>query len=94
MNALRARMIEDLQLHGLSKSTQALYVQAVRHLAEYYRKPPDQIREEELRQYFLLILVQGQLSENELFYSYFGWLYRIKRSCVAQAVLVIRLTQF
>lgn len=55
MNALRARMIEDLQLHGLSTSTQALYVQAVRHLAEYYRKPPDQITEEELRQYFLYL---------------------------------------
>jgi integrase/recombinase XerD len=53
MNALRARMTEDLQLHGLSKSTQGLYVQAVRHLAEHYRKPPDQITEEELRQYFL-----------------------------------------
>jgi site-specific recombinase XerD len=48
-------MIEDLQLHGLSTSTQALYVQAVRHLAEYYRKPPDQITEEELRQYFLYL---------------------------------------
>ena len=54
MNALRARMIEDLQLHGLSTRTQALYVQAVRHLAEYYRKPPDQITEEELRQYFFV----------------------------------------
>jgi hypothetical protein len=40
MNALRARMVEDLQLHGLSKSTQELYVRAVRQLAEYYRKPP------------------------------------------------------
>jgi site-specific recombinase XerD len=48
-------MIEDLQLHGLSTSTQALYVQAVRHLAEYYRKSPDQITEEELRQYFLYL---------------------------------------
>ena len=38
MNALRARMIEDLQLHGLSKSTQLLYVRAVRHLAEYYQR--------------------------------------------------------
>ena len=55
MNALRARMVEDLQLHGLSKSTQALYVRAVRQLAEYYRKSPDQITEEELRQYFLYL---------------------------------------
>lgn len=53
MTALRERMLEDLRLHGLSESTQALYVQAVRKLAEYYHKAPDQISEEELRQYFL-----------------------------------------
>jgi site-specific recombinase XerD len=55
MTALRERMLEDLQLHGLSESTQALYVQAVRKLAEYYHKSPDQISEEELRQYFLYL---------------------------------------
>jgi len=30
-------------------------MQAVRQLAEYYNKPPDQINEEELRQYFLYL---------------------------------------
>jgi integrase/recombinase XerD len=55
MTILRERMIEDLQLHGLAKNTQARYVEAVRHLAEYHRKPPDQITEEELRQYFLYL---------------------------------------
>ena len=53
MTALRERMIEDLQLHGLSNNTQLSYVRSVRFLAEYYRKPPDQITEEELREYFL-----------------------------------------
>lgn len=66
MNALRARMIEDLQLHGLSKSTQLLYVRAVRHLAEYYRKPPDQITEEELRQYFLHLSKDKHVSPSTL----------------------------
>jgi len=46
MTALRERMIEDLQLHGLSNNTQVSYVRSVRFLAEYYRKPPDQITEE------------------------------------------------
>jgi integrase/recombinase XerD len=59
-------MIEDLQLHGLSKSTQKLYVHAVRHLAEYYRKPPDQITEEELRQYFLHLTKVKQVSPSTL----------------------------
>jgi site-specific recombinase XerD len=66
MNALRARMMEDLQLHGLSKNTQALYVQAVRKLAEYYRKSPDQITEEELRQYFLYLTKVKQISPSTL----------------------------
>ena len=51
--ALRQRMLEDLQLRGLSARTQECYTRAVRQLAEHYRKSPDQISEEELREYFL-----------------------------------------
>lgn len=56
MTELRKRMIESLQLRGLSEGTQQMYVQAVRHLAEHYHKSPDLITEEELRQYFLYLL--------------------------------------
>jgi integrase/recombinase XerD len=66
MTILRERMIEDLQLHGLSKNTQARYVEAVRHLAEYYRKPPNQITEEELRQYFLYLAKVKQVAPSTL----------------------------
>ena len=55
MTALRQKMIEDMQLHGFAERTQKSYMQAVRQLAEYYNKPPDQISEEELRQYFLYL---------------------------------------
>ena len=53
MSELRKRMIECLQLRGLSASTQEAYLRAVRQLSEHYHKSPDQITEEELRQYFL-----------------------------------------
>jgi len=53
MTELRKRMIEGLQLRGLSERTQQAYVRAVRQLAEHYHKSPDLITEEELRQYFL-----------------------------------------
>jgi integrase/recombinase XerD len=53
MTLLRQRMIEDLQLRGLSERTQEMYVRAVRQLAEHYHKSPDRITEDELRQYFL-----------------------------------------
>jgi integrase/recombinase XerD len=55
MTVLRQKMIEDMQLRGLAVRTQESYMQAVRQLAGHYRKPPDQISEEELRQYFLFL---------------------------------------
>jgi site-specific recombinase XerD len=55
MTELRKRMIECLQLRGLSARTQESYVRAVRQLAEHYHKSPDLITEEELRQYFLYL---------------------------------------
>jgi len=38
MTQLRQRMIECLQLRGLSESTQESYVQSVSQLAEHYRR--------------------------------------------------------
>ena len=55
MTTLRQRMIEDMQLHSFSERTQDSYLRAVRQLAAYFNKPPDQINEEELRQYFLYL---------------------------------------
>ena len=53
MTYLQQRMLEDLQLRGLAESTQEGYLRAVCQLATYYNQSPDQISEEELRQYFL-----------------------------------------
>lgn len=55
MTALRQRMIQDLQLRGMSERTQEMYVRAVRQLAEHFKKSPDKITEEELRDYFLYL---------------------------------------
>ena len=55
MTGLQKRMIESLQLRGISERTQKAYVRAVRQLAQHYHKSPDIISEEELRQYFLYI---------------------------------------
>lgn len=66
MTALRERMLEDLQLHGLSESTQRLYLLAVQQLAEYYHRTPDQISEEDLRQYFLYLTNVKKVSPSTL----------------------------
>ena len=64
MTELRKRMIECLQLRGLSERTQEMYVRAVRQLAEHYHKSPDLLTEEELRQYFLSIKNVKQYSRS------------------------------
>ena len=53
MTPLRQRLIEDLQLRGLSERTQEMYVRAVRHRAEHDHQSPERITEEERRDSFL-----------------------------------------
>ena len=53
MTALRRRMIEDMELAGLSAGTQKRYLTAMRHLAAAYGRSPDAIGEEEVRRHVL-----------------------------------------
>jgi integrase/recombinase XerD len=66
MRPLRQRMIEDMQLRGLSGRTQEAYVAAVRQLAEHYGKSPDQIGDEELQQYFLYLTNEKKASRSTI----------------------------
>ena len=49
------RMLEDLQLRGMSSPTQDNYLRAVRKISEHFDKSPDELTEEELRDYFLYL---------------------------------------
>jgi integrase/recombinase XerD len=51
--ALRQRMLQDLQLAGLSERTQEAYLRAVRQLADHFHIPPDRLTEPQVRDYFL-----------------------------------------
>lgn len=53
MTDWRKRMTEDMQLKGMSERTIEMYIRSIAQLSTHYQKPPDQITEEELRQYFL-----------------------------------------
>ena len=58
MTPLRRRMFEDMQLHGVARGTQDVYVHAVATLAAHYHQPPDQLTEEQVRQFFLHLINQ------------------------------------
>jgi integrase/recombinase XerD len=64
MTPLRRKMIEDMQLRGYAPKTQEAYVGAVKQLAEHYHKSPDQITDEELREYFLYLKNDRRVSHS------------------------------
>jgi site-specific recombinase XerD len=72
MTTFRRRMLEDLQLRGLAPRTQQCYVEAVKQLTQYYRRAPDQISEDELRQYFLFLINEKQVAESTLRVHLYG----------------------
>ena len=72
MTRLRQRMVEDMQLRGLSPMTQKAYLRTVRQLAEHYGKSPQRITDEELRQYFLHLTNVKQLSPSTVHVSLYG----------------------
>jgi len=53
MTPLRKRMIEDMRVAGLAAGTQTNYLHAVRALAAYYMRSPDELTEEQVRNYLL-----------------------------------------
>jgi len=59
-------MIEDMKLNGLSEGTQRVYVDAIRELAKYYRRSPELLGEEELRQYFVYLEKERSLAGNTI----------------------------
>lgn len=53
MSTLRARMIDDLTVRGLAPSTREAYVAAVARLAQFHRRSPDEITDQEVQAYLV-----------------------------------------
>jgi hypothetical protein len=53
MNKLRQRMIDDMNLAGLSSRTQGEYIRAVKQLVQIHNVSPDKISEGQVRQHFI-----------------------------------------
>lgn len=53
MTPLEKRLIEDMKLFGYSQRTQDTYLYAVRKITNHFQTSPDQITNEQLREYLL-----------------------------------------
>ncbi len=69
---LRQRMLQDLQLAGLSERTQEAYLRAVRQLAEHFHTPPDRLGEPQVREYFLHLKNDRKFASASLGIAYSG----------------------
>jgi integrase/recombinase XerD len=69
---LRQRMLQDLQLAGLSERTQEAYLRAVRQLADHFHTPPDRISEQQVRDYFLHLTNDRKFASASLGIAYSG----------------------
>jgi site-specific recombinase XerD len=63
---LRQRMHQDLQLAGLAEGTQQEYLRVVKQFAAHFHKPPDQISEQEFREYLLYLKNERHYSPSSL----------------------------
>ena len=66
MTPLRQRMIEDMQLRGLTPPTQKSYVHYMAGLARFYQTSPDRLSLEEIREYQLYLINDRQLSPDSV----------------------------
>ena len=62
MSILRQQLIQELVLRGCSPRTQEAYVSAVYQLAKYYRRPPDQLSDQELKDYLFYLAQTRKLA--------------------------------
>jgi integrase/recombinase XerD len=78
---LYGRMSDDLHLAGVAKRTHDGYLRAVRQLADYCQTPPDQIIEDQLRQYFLHLKNERHFATGSMRVAYSGIKFFYTRTC-------------
>src|SRR4030043_1496464 len=90
MGKLRDQMLMDLQLSGAKPSTQRAYLREAENLAKYFNKSPQQLGEEELKEYLLYLIKERHLSEGTLRFYMAGlkFLYRttLKREWAVEKI--------
>ena len=62
MSKLRQQLIQELVLRNYSPRTQEAYVSAVYQLAKYYRRSPDLLSDQQLKDYLFYLAQTRQLS--------------------------------
>jgi hypothetical protein len=57
MSDLRNQLLDRMNLYGFSEHTKHGYVSSVKGLAKFYNQSPDQLTDEQVRDYFRHLLI-------------------------------------
>ena len=94
MTELRQRMTEDMRLRGLSEATQRTYLDAIANLARHFKRSPDLLTDEELRQFFVHLTQTQRRAKStiriHLFAVKFLYRYTLQRSSPTLDLLRIK----
>jgi len=74
MDAVREQMMKDLQLKGVIKGTQKIYLREVGIMAQYFDKPLEELGEQEVKDYLVHMLGTRKLLRG----AYLGYVAGIK----------------
>jgi site-specific recombinase XerD len=66
MGKLKDQMIKDMKLRGFAMRTRESYVSVAYQLARYFRKSPEELEEEDLRDYFVYLLEKRKLAPRSI----------------------------
>ena len=64
MTQLRKRMLEELERRNYAQSTTGAYLRTIEDLARYFKRPPDQLGPEHIREYQAYLFRERKLSPN------------------------------
>ena len=90
MGKLRDQMLADLQLRGATTRTQETYLREVSNLAKYFNRSPEELGEDELKEYMLYLMKERHLSDGtyRFYVTALKFLYRttLKREWVVEKI--------
>lgn len=72
MSKLREQMLRDMDLKGFSDKTKKVYIEHVARFAKYYKKSPELLGDEEIKQYLHHLLKEKKLSRSYNAQAYSG----------------------
>ena len=90
MGKLRDQMLADLQLRGATTRTQKTYLREASNFAKYFNRSPEELGEDELKEYMLYLMKERHLSDGtyRFYVAALKFLYRttLKREWMVEKI--------